>query len=129
MIVSCISHFSQVLLSSFARHFIRCKWCHLLMCLRLMEPRLGKQLNTTPLRATSNCGQTLGSFCRVVLEADPLTCQPDRSTRSSFVWAYLSCVHCTPVCQSRPVIRRRIHSLTLLSAYLSTFHLKLPNTL
>ena len=33
---------------------------------------------------------------------------------------FISCVHCTCVCQSRLAIHRQINSLTLLSAYLYT---------
>ena len=38
----------------------------------------------------------------------------------------MSCVHCTDVCQSLPVIQRRINSLTLLSAYSCTLKVILP---
>ena len=64
--------------------------------------------------------------CRVVLE-------PDSQSGSTYLltvsgnWiqqlvAYISCVHWTSACQSLLVIRRRMNSFTLLSAYFSTSH-------
>ena len=44
----------------------------------------------------------------------------DRATGSTYLWAYISCVHFTSVRQSRPVIQSQISSLTLLSAYFYT---------
>ena len=67
-------------------------------------------------------------LCRVVLEVDHSTgstylLEANRATRSTHLWAYISCVHCTSVCHYHPVIWRWINSLTLLSTYfLSNTH-------
>ena len=42
-------------------------------------------------------------------------------TGSSYLLAYISCMHCATECPSLPVIQRRINSMTLLSANLLTF--------
>ena len=44
--------------------------------------------------------------------------EADQATRSTYLWAFISCVHSTSVCQPHPVIRRPIDSLTLLSVFL-----------
>ena len=67
---------------------------------------------------------------RFELFTDPDLCKveigSDQATRSTCLWVYISSVHCTFASQSRPIIRRRINSLTLLSAYFSTFQLLQP---
>ena len=68
---------------------------------------------------------------RVVLEVDQTSrstywLEADQATRSTYLWTYISCVHCTSMCQSHPVIRRKINSLTLLRApFLITRQVKL----
>ena len=46
---------------------------------------------------------------------------------SSYLWACVSCVRCSSLCQSRLVIRSRINSLTLLSACFHTLQYLPPN--
>ena len=63
--------------------------------------------------------------CRVVREVDQATgstylLEADRATGSTNLWAYISCVHHVSLSLYRPVIRRWINSLTLLSAYFFT---------
>ena len=52
------------------------------------------------------------NVCTYVLEEN-------RASRSTWLWACISCVHCMSVRQSRPVIGRHINSLTLLSVSFS----------
>ena len=51
------------------------------------------------------------------------------ATGSTYLWAYLRCLHCTLVCQSHRVIRRKINTLiVLLTVYFHTLHRLLSKT-
>ena len=52
--------------------------------------------------------------------------EADLVTRSTYLWANMSCLQLHFVGQPRPVIQRRINSLTLLSLSFSTQHEKNP---
>ena len=77
--------------------------------------------------AHHNCVAHPSQLCRVVLKVDQAIgvgylLEADRATGSTFQWAYISCVHCTSVSKSHPVIQRQIIiSLSIISTHLNSF--------
>ena len=65
--------------------------------------------------------------CRFALEMDlqsgsTYLLEADRATESTYLVAYVSCLHLHSESQSRPVIQRQINPLTLLAASFSNQH-------